>query len=358
MGAASLARLDYAGVGLLISSPDGGHLLTGLQLDGQMDMHDLVLGVLVACCVLGFISLLGLVVACSRTGSCTRAAASTLYFATSLPVSVALGFAIAFCFAFRSEAQTLVRRYWLCLLLTDTGGAASATALGAAAAVYESITHVGIGLLAANVLLLAGLLSASRVIGAGIVAASLMNVINGGQLLVGGGLCAVATGLHTRSDGGGGGLHADSTLLALGGGVLAMAILGLLASRLHSRCLLRIYEGFALLLTLGLLGFVVGLSRLGVKGLAASSFLTQNWHYIQEVYPLSKDDFLRILSHHYTKLLIAGSLTLIVQLVVLTATCTLRRALVPPRKEAATYSERAGLISDSYDDDEEEAQIV
>ena len=46
-------------------------------------------------------------------------------------------------------------------------------------------------LLACNLLLLLGLWAASRVIGWGVVAANLLNVINSGQLLVGGGLVAV-----------------------------------------------------------------------------------------------------------------------------------------------------------------------
>ena len=104
-GASSLAQLDYAGVGLLTAGRDAGgaaHLLSGLQLDGQLDMEDLLLGILIACCVLAFISLLGLVVACSQPRSCTRTAATTLYYVTTLPVWVALGFAVAFCFVFRS----------------------------------------------------------------------------------------------------------------------------------------------------------------------------------------------------------------------------------------------------------------
>ena len=116
-GAPSLAQLDYAGVGLLTAGRDAGgaaHLLSGLQLDGQLDMEDLLLGILIACCVLAFISLLGLVVACSQPRSCTRTAATTLYYVTTLPVWVALGFAVAFCFVFRAEAESLVRRYWLC----------------------------------------------------------------------------------------------------------------------------------------------------------------------------------------------------------------------------------------------------
>ena len=390
-GASSLAQLDYAGVGLLTAGRDAGgaaHLLSGLQLDGQLDMEDLLLGILIACCVLAFISLLGLVVACSQPRSCTRTAATTLYYVTTLPVWVALGFAVAFCFVFRAESESLVSRYWLCapststtslpmrhgsfhsttrarlslptgLLLTEPAhlGGAAQTAWGAAAAVYKSITLVASLLLSANVLLLVGLYSASRVVGAGIVAASLLNVINLGQLLVGGGLCAVAAGLHARSEGGGGGLHADTILLALGGGVAGVSILGLLASRLHSGCLLRLYGLCALLGVTCLAAFVCVLSLLGVGNSAVSGFadpvLSQNWHYIRDVYPISKDDFLHLLSRHNAKLAIAGGLLLFVQLLALIATCVLRNALLSP-KESASASERAGLISDDEDDDEEQ----
>lgn len=359
----SLARLDSAGVGLLTVGRDsdgGALLLTGLQLDGQLDMDDLVLGILVACCVLGVISLLGLAIACSRPGSCVRATSSSLYFVTSLPVWVVLGFAVAFCFVFRDEAEHLVKRYWLCLLMTEPAhlDGAAHTAWGAASAVYQSITLVAALLLAANALLLFGLYSACHVVGVGIVAANTLTVVNLGSMLVGGGLCAVAAGLHARSDGGGGGLEADTALLVLGGAVLAMSALGLLASRLHSRCLLRLYGGFALAVTVGLLAFVGVLSFVGVKGLSDSAFLTANWHYVRDIYPLSKEDFLRLLARHYTKLAIAGGLLLIVQLLVLTATCALRRAL-PGKKEAATASERMGLISDDgFDDDDDEQQVV
>ena len=365
--ATSLARLDYAGVGLLTRPAATGAitLLTGLQLDGQLDVDDLVLGILVACTVLGLISLLGLVVACSHPTSCTRTISSTLYFVTSLPVWVALGFAVASCFLFRAEAEALVRRYWLCLLLTEPAhlGGAAQTAWGAASAVYQSITLVACLLIAANVLLLAGLYSATKVVGSGIVAAYLLNVVNLGQMIVGGGLCAVATGLHARSDGGGGGLQADAVLLVLGGGVLAMSLLGLLAARLYSRCLLRLYLWLATLVTLGLLAFVGGLTVIqytpqGMSMVTNSAFLAANWHYVRDVYPISKEDFLRLLLRHYTKLAIAGGLLLIVQLVVLVATCALRSALARPgRKESATTSERAGLMYDDDDDDDDEQMV-
>ena len=234
---------------------------------------------------------------------------------------------------------------------------AAQTAWGAAAAVYQSITFVAVLLIGANVLLLAGLYSATRVVGVGIVAASLLKFFSTSQLLVGGSLCAVAAGLRVRSDGGGGGLNADTTLLVLGGAVVTMSLLGLLAARWHSRCLLRLYEILAMLITLGLLAFVLGLTLLGVQGLANSAFLSQNWPYIRQIYPISKEDFLRILSNHITKLTVAGGLLLVVQSIVLIATCALRRALLPPRNESATTSERAGLIADDDSDDSDEQQV-
>ena len=350
-----------SGLGLL-TTHHNSQLLTGMQLDGQIDVDDMLLGVLVACAVLLVIALLGLVIACSRPHSCVRASASTLYFVASLPAWVALTFAIAVCFVFRTEAESLVRRYWMCLLLTEPKhmGGASSTAWQAASAVYQSITFVAALLTGCNALLLAGLYSASRVVGAGIVASQLLVVVNCGQLLVGGGLCAVAAGLHERSDGS---VHADAALLALGVGVIAMSSLGLLASRLHVRCLLRLYSGCATLVTLGLLAFVVGLTMLGSKGIADSSFLAENWHYVREIYPLERKEFVSLLDRHLAKLKIAASILAFVQLLVVVASCILRRALMAPSKERATASERAGLIADDDDteedeDDEDGTQVV
>ena len=91
--------------------------------------------------------------------------------------------------------------------------------------------------------------------------------------------------------------------------------------------------------------------------LASSAFLSQNWQYVRQIYPISKEDFLRLLSRHYTKLSIAGGLLLAVQLVVLLATCLLRRALLAPRKEAGTIGERSGLMDDDDDDDDDEQMV-
>ena len=327
--------------------------MSGLQLDGQLDMDDMVLGVLAATAVLALIGTLGLLIACSRAGSCVRGAAATGYFVGGLPAWVVTGFAVAFCLVFRAEAESLVKRYWLCLLLTEPAhlGGAAHTGWEAASAVYQSITLVASLLGASNVLLLAGLYSASRVIGVHVIAANLLNVINCGQLLVGGGLCAVAGGLHARSDGS---VHADAALLVLGGGVLSMSLLGLLASGLHSRCLLRIYGAFSLLVTLKLLLFVGALYFLGVQGLADSRFLAENWHYVREIYPLNKEDFFKLLGRHWSKLMITSTILLIVQCIVLSASCALRRALLLPRKEMATASERAGLMEDDEEGDEEQ----
>ena len=95
-----------------------------------------------------------------------------------------------------------------------------------------------------------------------------------------------------------------------------------------------------------------------VKGVAESAFLEQNWHYVRDLYPLSKEDFLRLLSHHYTKLTIAGGLMLLVQLLVLTATCVLRGAMVNVRYVQATADERSGLMGSSDDDSEEDDEQV
>ena len=347
-----------SGLGLLTKSTAGGavQLLTNLQLDGQLDVDDMLLGILVACLALVVIAVFGLMITCSHPSSCARRLAATLYFVTSLPVVVALSFVVVYCFAFRAEAETLVRRYWLCLLLTEPthkDGAAQ-TAWGAASAVYQSITLTASLLLACLGLLLAGVASAGHVIGWGVIAANLLNVINGGQLLVGGGLVAVAAGLHQRSDGS---VHADVALLVLGTCVLLVSTIGLLGARLRSACLLRLYTLCSALVTLSLCVFVVGLGALGVQGLADSEFLAANWEYVRTVYPLSKEDFLRLLGRHWSKLMIATGLLTVVQLLVVTAAYVLRRAILPPRIERATASERAGLIADDDDDDGQDSDV-
>lgn len=155
----TLQKLASSGIGLLSQSSSGAaQLLTNLQLHGQLDVDDMVLGILIACLVLAVIATLGLTIACSRAGSCARQAASTLYFVTSLPVWAALSFVIAMCFVFRREAESLVKQYWRCMLLTEADH--NTTAWGAAAAVYQSITLTASMLLACNMLLLAGLYSA------------------------------------------------------------------------------------------------------------------------------------------------------------------------------------------------------
>jgi len=147
-------------------------------------------------------------------------------------------------------------------------------------------------------------------------------------------------------------------VVALGGGVLAVSTIGLLGSKLQSRCLLRLYTVFSLLVTIALCAFVAGLSVLGVQGLADNSFLSTNWHYVSDVYPIQKHEFLHLLGRHWTKLMIASSLLAFVQLLVVSASCVLRRSLVAPLPEAATVSEKAGLIADDDDDDDDDGGVV
>jgi len=354
----TLQKLASSGIGLLSQSSSGAaQLLTNLQLHGQLDVDDMVLGILVACLVLAMIATLGLTIACSRAGSCARQAASTLYFVTSLPVWAALSFVIAMCFVFRREAESLVKQYWRCMLLTEADH--NTTAWGAAAAVYQSITLTASMLLACNMLLLAGLFSAGHVIGWGTIAANLLSVITCGQLLVGGGLVAVAVGLHSRSEIA---LPADAAMIALGVGVLAVSSFGLLGARFQSSCLLRAYSCCQTPITLALCAFVASLSILGVQGVADSVFIAANWDYVAKYVPITKNEFMKLLGHHWSKLMIASSILAFIQLLVLCASCILRQSLLQPsRPEVATKSEQAGLIAEDdedYEEDEDGAGVV
>ena len=352
-------RLSSPGFDVLTvsGSGQGGQLLTNLQLHGQLDVDDMVFGILVACLFLSVLATLGMTVACSHARSCAHRLSSTLYFVGGTPVWAALSFAVIYCFVFRDEAEALVRRYWACLLLADPDhkSGAARSAWGAAAAVYQSITLTATLLLACDVLVLAGLFSAGNVIGWASLASNLLNVINGGLLLAGGGLVAVAVGLHGRAEGG---VHADTAMVALGAGVLAVSTIGLLGSRLHSACLLRLYTVCSTLITLALGVFVACLSVLGVQGLADSDFVASNWHYISDIYPIPKHEFLQLLGRHWTKLMIASALLLFVQLLVVIASCVLRRHIVPSALEAASRSEQAGLIQDDDEDDDDDGGVV
>ena len=198
-----------SGLGLLTVGKKGGtldgsslQLLTGLQLDGQLDMDDMVLGVLVACLVLALIALLGLTVALSHTGSRApvRLVALLRHLATRL-------------------GRPLLRHRLLPRLPhRGAGPRAALLALPAADRAVSQAPRRADRLerrlvrlpvdhdhrqLAARMQPAAttGLYAAARVIGTGVVAAGMLDFINLGQLLVGGGLLAVAAGLHARSDG-------------------------------------------------------------------------------------------------------------------------------------------------------------
>ena len=62
-------------------------------------MEDMVLAINIAGCVLAATSLLGLLIACSRSTSWTYAISATLYFVTSLPVLAAGGFVVTYWYA-------------------------------------------------------------------------------------------------------------------------------------------------------------------------------------------------------------------------------------------------------------------
>ena len=76
---------------------------------------------------------------------------------------------------------------------------------------------------------------------------------------------------------------------------------------------------------------------------------------MHDVYPLSREEFLSLLGRHWSKLMIAGGLLAFVQVLVVSASCVLRRALTPPpRPERATTSEQRGLIYPEDDEEEDE----
>ena len=81
-------------------------------------------------------------------------------------------------------------------------------------------------------------------------------------------------------------------------------------------------------------------------------------HLVHDIYPITKDEFLKLLRRHWSKLLIASSLLATVHLLVLLATCALRRALSASTAAyyKATASERVGLMEG--DDDDSGAQVI
>ena len=81
----------------------------------------------------------------------------------------------------------------------------------------------------------------------------------------------------------------------------------------------------------------------------------EHWHYVSELYPVSKDEFLDVLNHHWHLLMIASGLLAFVLLLVLLASCVLRSMLLAAAQAplVTTQAEMAGLMQgDGGGDDE------
>ena len=91
-----------------------------------------------------------------------------------------------------------------------------------------------------------------------------------------------------------------------------------------------------------------------VQGLADSPFLDQNWHYVVELYPISREDLLELLARRAYLLMIAGGIAACVLVLVLVSACILQRTLHADRLSSAavigTDSERTNLMAEDDDD--------
>ena len=148
-------------------------------------------------------------------------------------------------------------------------------------------------------------------------------------------------------------------LFALGAAVLLLSFLGLLGSRARARwaaCWLSCYGLCLLLLLLALCAVGVYAYSSGASGLSAE--LDSHWHVVQAVVQEdigvqdigSKDDFVAALRYHRLALAIAAGLLALGLLLLLCASCVLRRYISGPKYET-TPSEMATLLDDDHEVD-------
>lgn len=327
------------------------------------ELQELVLGVAVASGVLGVLALLGLLTACSRRGGLLRGGASGLYLVGSLPASAALGFVGVYALTFRQDLLHLAQSAQRCLQrapLTDDNGADEAAA---AAAVQRGIGLSTALLLGSAAPLLLGVVCVGQLIGWRNVARNLMVTANGGTLLIGLGLQAVAAALRARWGASG---HADDVLLALGAAASVVALLGLLSTRPSrlGRCLLPLYMLCLALMALGLAGLELsffyggdgsggGGDGGGVAGAGMASLdaeLDAHWAAMRDEVglTLSKQDFVASLRHHRLVLAIAAG-SLLVEVFLLLASAWILHCFI----SQPTYVRAASEMTNLLDEEEE-----
>ena len=318
------------------------------------ELQALLLGTWVVSGALCVLSLLGLLLAGSRRGGTLRGGTSCLYLVGWLPASAALGFVCVYAVTFRAELQDRTATAANNCSQAELWDGAPRPAGDAAAAAQRGIEVVTALLLGSAPLLLLGVLCAGQVIGWRLVAQNLMLAVNCGTLLIGLGMQAVAGAMRAASAT----VYADDALLALGGAVAVVSLLGLLSTRASrlGRCLLPLY-----MLCLGLIGLclvaleVSACGKGGVyteAGLASlDAELDEHWVVMRDDLglSLSKADFVASLRHHRLVLAIAGGLLLIEVSLLLVAAWILHCLVSQPTAYVRAASEMTNLLEEEHD---------
>ena len=330
---------------------------TAVATEAQ-ELQALLLGTWVVSGALCVLSLLGLLLAGSRHGGTLRGGTSCLYLVGWLPASAALGFVCVYLFTFRADLHERTAAAANNCSQAELWEGAPRPAGDAAAAAQRGMEVVTALLLGSAPLLLLGVLCAGQIIGWRLVARNLMLTVNCGTLLIGLGMQAVAGAMRAASAT----VYADDALLALGGAVAMVSLLGLLSTRPSGlgRCLLPLY-----MLCLGLIGLclvaleVSACGQGGVyteAGLASlDAELDEHWVLMRDDLGLtmSKADFVASLLHHRLVLAIAGGLLLIEVSLLLVAAWILHCLVSQPTAYVRAASEMTNLLEEEHDGDGE-----
>ena len=326
---------------------------TALATEAQ-ELQALLLGTWVVSGALCVLSLLGLLLAGSRHGGTLRGGTSCLYLVGWLPASAALGFVCVYLFTFRADLHERTAAAANNCSQAELWDGAPRPAGDAAAAAQRGMEVVTALLLGSAPLLLLGVLCAGQIIGWRLVARNLMLTVNCGTLLIGLGMQAVAGAMRAASAT----VYADDALLALGGAVAMVSLLGLLSTRPSGlgRCLLPLY-----MLCLGLIGLclvaleVSACGQGGVytqAGLASlDAELDEHWVLMRDDLGLtmSKADFVASLLHHRLVLAIAGGLLLIEVALLLVAAWILHCLVSQPAADVRAASEMTNLLEEEHE---------
>ena len=328
--------------------------MTGVAVATEAEeLRALLLGTWVVSGALCVLSLLGLLLGCSRRGGTLRGGTSCLYLVGWLPASAALGFVCVYAVTFRADLQDLATAAANNCSQAELWDGAPRPAGDAAAAAQRGIEVVTALLLGSAPLLLLGVLCAGQIIGWRLVARNLMLTVNCGTLLIGLGMQAVAGAMRAASTT----VYADDALLALGGAVAMVSLLGLLSTRPSrlGRCLLPLYMLCLALMALCLVALEV--SACGEGGVYTEAGLARldaeldaHWDLMRDEIGLgvSKADLVATLRHHRLVLAITGGLLLIEVSLLLVAAWILHCLVSQPTYVRAA-SEMTNLLKEEDD---------